>query len=69
MSGTTLGGGQGPVPCVVLGGGTRLPARAGPVVGGPQSRPGAGTKHSSDTGAGHWPGPGSYVGTASNSTE
>ena len=37
--------------CVVLGAGTRLPAPAGPLVGGPQPRPGAGTKHSSDTGA------------------
>ena len=33
------------------GAGTRLPAPAGPLVGGPQPRPGAGTKHSSDTGA------------------
>ena len=46
--------GWGTETCAVCGagGGTRLPARAGPVVGGPQSRPGAGTEHSSDTGAG-----------------
>ena len=45
--------GWGPGTCAVCGAGagTRLPARAGPLVGGPQPRPGAGTKHSSDTGA------------------